>query len=346
MEIFKDFDLKKPLNMFKIAVAGLLGMTVVVFLYTLIISSVRPGPIAYTGNESTLVAPGYYSGAEEVGGSGGINTEQMKFAADLSYRNIAPLPSQGTTGNTAEQFEVTDYNATIETRDKNEACARIADLKSLSYIIFEYAQDSDKTCHYTFKVEQAKVGEVLGIVNGLDPKQLYENTRTIKNEVDDFTSQTEILEKKLVSIDETLKNALSAYDQITALAVKTQDASSLAKIIDSKVQLIERMTQERIAISQQLDYLAKAKSEQLDRLNYTYFTVNVYENKYIDGQDIKDSWKIAVKNFFYNINFALQNATVGLVAMLVMVIPYVVYAVLIVLTAKYGWRWLKKIWYK
>ena len=82
------------------------------------------------------------------------------------------------------------------------------------------------------------------------------------------------------------------------------------------------------------------------RLDYTYFTVNVYENKYIDGQTLKDSWKMAVKNFFYNTNRALQDATIGLIAVLLAAIPYLIYAVLVVLAAKYGWRWLKKVWYK
>lgn len=344
MEMFKDFDLKKPLNIFKVAVVGLFGVSAIVFLLSLVNSSVRPFLNNYNEEVSMSVVPGVYSSAGEMDGSGGMNT-QFKSTADLSYRNIAPM-SQGTTGNTAEQFEVTDYNATIETHNKTEACARLAGLKSLSYVIFEYAQDSDETCNYTFKVEQAKVGEILSIVKDLDPKDLFENTRTIKSQIDDFTNQTEILEKKLVSVDETLKSALTAYDQITALAVKTQDASSLAKIIDSKVQLIERMTQERININQQLEYLTRAKAEQMDRLDYTYFTVNVYENKYIDGQTLKDSWKMAVKNFFYNTNWALQDATIGLIAVLLAAIPYLIYAVLVVLAAKYGWRWLKKVWYK
>lgn len=345
MELFKDFDLKKPLNIFKVAILGLFGVGAIVFVLSLVNSSVRP----YLNNQkeqiSMSVMPGSYSSAGEMAGNDILADQKSMAMADLSYRNIAPMP-QGTTGNTAEQFEVTDYNAVIETHNKTEACARLAALKSLSYVIFEYAQDSDETCNYTFKVEQAKVGEILSVVKDLDPKDLFENTRTIKSQIDDFTNQTEILEKKLVSVDETLKSALTAYDQITALAVKTQDASSLAKIIDSKVQLIERMTQERININQQLEYLTRAKAEQMDRLDYTYFTVNVYENKYIDGQTLKDSWKMAVKNFFYNTNRALQDATIGLIAVLLAAIPYLIYAVLVVLAAKYGWRWLKKVWYK
>jgi hypothetical protein len=344
MQMFKDFDFKKPLNIFKVAVLGLFGVVAIVFVLSLINSSVRPFLNNTRQGLTASVAPAFYGGT-------GMNEMAMDSQkgmplVDLSARNIAPMPPQGTTGNTAEDFEVTDYNAMIETRNKQDVCSRIASLKSLKHVIFEYAQESDKTCNFTFKVEHARVAEILAVIKNLDPKDLSENTRTIKSEIDDFTSQTEILEKKRASIDETLKNALTAYDQITALAVKTQDASSLAKIIDSKVQLIERMTQERININQQLDYLTKAKADQMDRLDYTYFNVNVYENKFVDGQNIKDSWKAAVKNFFYNINRALQDATLNLVTFVLITIPYIIYALLMVVVIKYGWRWVKKIWYK
>lgn len=347
LESFKDFDFKKPLNIFKIAVLGLFGVAAIVFLASLVNSSVRPLlPRSLQQEEGSMSSVPGYAGFY---GRGMASTDAVgydKGVPELSARNIAPMPPQGTTGNTAEQFEVTDYNATIETRDKAETCARIADLKSLPHVIFEYSQESDRSCNYTFKVEQAKVGEILTLIKDLDPKDLHENTRTIKSQLDDFTNQTEILEKKRASIDETLQNAIKAYDEITALAVRTQDAASLAKIIDSKVQIIERLTQERININQQLDYLARAKADQMDRLDYTYFNVNIYENKFVDGENIKDSWKQAVQEFFYNINEALQNATVGLLAVVLMAIPYILYALLIVVLAKYGWRVVKKIWYK
>ncbi len=344
MQFLKDVDFKKPLNLFKAAVVGLFGVVALVFVFSLINSSVRPFLATSKGEGVSSVAPSFYGGVSM--GEVAMDSQKGMPIADLSYRNIAPMPSQTTIGNTAEDFEVTDYSAVIETRDKAEVCSQIANLKSLKHVIFENAQESDRNCNYTFKVEHARAGEILAVIKDLDPRDLSENTRTIKNQIDDFTSQTEILEKKRASIDETLKNALTAYDQITALAVKTQDASSLAKIIDSKVQLIERMTQERININQQLDYLTRAKTEQMDRLEYTYFNVSVYENKYLDGKNIKDSWQAAVKNFVFTVNKAIQDASINLIGLLFVLIPYFIYALIVLVAAKYGWRLITYIWKK
>ncbi|MBI2037637.1 MAG: hypothetical protein HYT15_01740 [Candidatus Magasanikbacteria bacterium] len=348
MQFFKDFDFKKPLNIFKIGVLSLFGISALVFVASLVNSSVRPLLRGGMAEKSQSVPPTYSTGMG-YSGEEAVDMAYYKGApAGLSIRNILPPepPSPGTVGNNAEDFEVTDYDAYIETRKKQEVCASITDLKSLKYVIFELSQESDKTCIFTFKVEHAHAAEILAIIKDLKPKDLSENTRTIKTQLDDFTNQIEILEKKRASIDETLRNAIKAYDEITALAVRTQDAASLAKIIDSKIQVIERLTQEKININQQLDYLARAKADQMDRLKYTYFNIRVYENKYLDEKTIKDSWIAAVQDFFFTINEALQNASINLIALLFVLIPYVIYALIILVAAKYGWRLAKYIWNK
>ena len=264
----------------------------------------------------------------------------------LSTRNSMPIPSYGTTGNDAENFEVSDYNATIETRDLTGTCATVSALKARTYVIFENATESDTNCYYRFKVAHANVEEILGILKALDPKDMSENTYTIKSQIDDFTSETEILQKKRASIDQTLTSALNAYDDITEIAVKTQNAEALAKIIDSKIQTITRLTEERLNINEQLDRLSRAKAEQLDRLVYTYFGVNVYENKYFDGERIKDSWKATFKSFVESVNRSLQNATVGVLSFVFVVFPYLIYLFLLIVAAKYGWKLTKYIWEK
>lgn len=271
----------------------------------------------------------------------------VSYGAKLSTRNVSPImPPQpsGTVGNDAESYEVTDYNARVETRDIAETCGAITELKVLDYVIFENANESDRQCSYTFKVEHARVEEILAAIKELDPKDLTENTYTIKRQVDDFTSEMEILEKKRDSIDKTLESALRAYDEITAIATRTQNAEALAKVIDSKIGIIERLTQQRININATLDQLSRAKTEQLDRLLYTYFSVSAYENVYFDWENISDSWNTAVKDLVRSINSVLQSVTTGLLAFLLWLLPFIVYIFIIVFVAKYGWRGVKAVW--
>lgn len=265
---------------------------------------------------------------------------------DLSIRNVMPIipPAPGTTGDGAEDYEVTDYNATIETGDSSETCGEIRELKAEEYVIFESANEYDKGCNFTFKVRHTNVAEVLGFIETLDPRDLSENTHTIKSQVDDYTSAEEILRKKIASIDETLENALGAYDEVTAIATRSQDADALARIINGKIQLIERLTVERINASLELDRIARSKAEQLDRIDYTYFYVNVYENEFIDGESIADSWKQAVKSFVHDLNRVIQGVTLNLVLFLIVVAQYIIYILILVFLAKYVWRIVRSIW--
>lgn len=333
MDFLKNFELKSS-NIFKIAVIALLALIVLAFGYSMVKN--------FSGPMFQKMAPRYDIGADYATGE--------SFAAGapgISQRNILPpLPTPGTTGSDAEKFEVKDYSVTVESRNAVVTCKVFTDLKTKDYVIFENAQEHDKGCNYTFKVKQKNVAEVLAIVKDLDPKELSENTYTIKQLVEDFTSETSILEKKKKSIDETLENALNAYDEITEVARRARDAESLAKIIDSKVQMIERLTQQRIDINAQLEQLGRAKAEQLDRIDYTYFRVNVYENKYLDGENLRDSWKQAIKEFVANINAVLQDVSIGLVFLLFIAAQYIIYALIVVVIAKYVWRAVRYIWNK
>ncbi len=349
-----------PMNVLKLAAIGIAALVVVSFALKMITATV--GPVAQSlGIRSNMVAPMMGGGvaydmamSEEAayyGKGGGDYDDGMQ--AELSYRNaansigimppIAPIPGSPT-GDTAEAFEVSEYNVTVETGDHEEDCGVVLDLKQRSYVIFESTNEHDNGCNFSFKVERDQADDVLAVIKDLDPKDLSENTYTIKRQVDDFTNEVEVLTKKRASIDDTLARAVSAYDDITVLATRTQNAEALASIINSKIAIIERLTQERININEQLDRLARSKEDQLDRLKYTHFYVNIYENKYIDPETITESWKNALRQFVYNVNQAVQDVTLGLIALLITIAQYALYALILLLVVKYGWKLGRRIW--
>jgi hypothetical protein len=350
IEFFKKLDLT-PIKILKIV--GLVFVVIVILAvgFRLVGSSISSVFNKNGFDQSVTQGLGAYNTDGNYFGE-----EEMAYdSVSLSTRNVNPstVPSpkpprdgEGTVGGDAEDFEITQYNASIKTRSLEKMCGNITDLKSLEYVIFENADEHDRGCNYTFKVEQKHVPEILAIIEDLDPKNLSENTRTIKRTIDDFTSETDILEKKLSTISETLEDAVRAYDSITVVATRNQDADALAKIIDSKIGVIERLTRERINITAQLERLSRSKSEQLDRLDYTYFYVNIFENKFIDSEDLKDSWKAAIKSSIRDINRAIQDVTVNLIALLFVVFQYVLYLLILLVVVKYGWRMVNYIWKK
>lgn len=328
----------KQVSMVKIAGVGFLAVLVIAFVFRFLGTSFT----AVTQSEGSRGSMGYAIAPSAMPASDMALRESYGVGGGIAPPTVPGSPS----GNDAESYESTSYSGSIETGDLDKTCEAISAFKPLSYVIFEQANRSDKGCSYVFKVERVHVEEILKKVQALNPKELNQDTQTIKRVIDDYTSETEILEKKKASIESTLETAVKAYDEITALAIKTQNAETLANLIESKLRVLERLTQERINVNEQLDRLAKAKGEQLDRLNYTYFSLNVYENKYLDGKALKDSWKESVRTFVRDLNLILQDVTIGLIAAFLIAAQYLLYFFIALVIAKYVWRWAVSIWKK
>lgn len=346
----KDFR-PTPVNIAKVAGLIVLALLVLAFVLQIFAPS-----LPVTLAPSMPSRDDYASGGAGYGATMGYDGDYAKYeesmtypGASLSTRNVASSPLPPTypqsSGNDAEKYEVTQYNASIETRRLEETCNEFAELKAKEYVVFENANAYDRGCSYTFKVERAHVEEVLGWLRAMNPKHLNENTYTIQSQVEDFTSEEEILKKKLAEIDRTLASATAAYDEVTRLATQTRDASSLASIISSRLDIIQRLTQERLNINEQLDRLARAKEQSLDGLEYTRFYVDVTENKFIDGKQLGESWKQAVRDLVRVVNEAIQGVTINLIALFFLLLQWALYALILLVIAKYGWQIAKRIWH-
>lgn len=331
---------KYNLNLAKIAkIFGLvlLGIVIVLLFFSLVNSLIR----SFTANNQ------YYQSTDEYSVSP-MRSVQMKNAeqATLSSRNLISYDEDFTPGSDLENFEVTEYVASIDTRKLDDSCERISALKERDYVIFENSDKGDNSCYYKFKVKKDNVPEILEVIDSLNPRELNENIQTIKSQIEDFTSEEDVLKRKLQTIDDTLSSAIISYDEISKLATQTRDASSLASIIDSKIKIIERLSQEKIDTSALLERISRLKSEQLDRLEYTYFNVYIYENKYVDLDQLRDSWKRSIKSFVVDINGILQDLSVGLLLLIAYTFQYLLYFLIIVITAKYVWKFFKRVWQK
>ncbi len=349
MEIFEkmNFKVKPVLKISGLVILGLvIGYIIFVLLGSLFgtFSGKSHSNYGYSGsvavNSKSVLAP--MMAGSGSGGSLGLSQRNAASSMGESYS----MDSTVSTGNQAENFEVTQYNATIETRQFDKACAAIGGLKSREDVIFENASEYADGCNYTFKVNKDKTNEILALLKGMKPKELSGNTYTIQGQVSDYTGEIDILEKKLAAIDDTLGKAVSAYDQVAQVATGAKDVESLAKVIDSKINTIERLTQERIDINSQLDQIQRSKDQQVDRLNYTYFYVGVSNGGFVDWRNLKDSWNAAVKESVNKINQTIQNISINLIGFLFTLLQYAAYALVPLFLAKYGWRLTKHIWQK
>ncbi len=298
------------------------------------------------------ISPQYSTDSVAMSGYGGgymMKGEMMDQNYNLSTRNVMPpMPMDDgyVSGSDLEDFEITEYNAYIKTGRLEKTCGEIEALKSFDYVIFENSNKGDKYCNYRFKVAKENEIAVLKIVQDMKPESLDINTETIKKQIADYTSEEEILTKRLEQIENTLEEAQNAYDEVTRLATRTSDVESLAKIINDKITLIEKLTNERLNTKNNLDRISRAKAEQLDRLDYTFFSVSVSESLIVDFKMIKDSWERELKNFVSDFNSLLQSLTIKLLSFGLILIQIAIYLTLALLIGKYGWRFVKFVWKK
>lgn len=337
---FKNFDWSFK-SIAKIIGLALAGILVIVILFSLI--SLGFKTIGGIGMNNV-----YYDDFSSKGGYGMTESamDMSSVPRSLNQKIIMPPEPETdyTSGDTSEDFEIREHNATIRTYQLNDTCSQIASLKKIDYVIFENANEDKKSCYYSFKVKRENESEILGIVKALNPENFNTNIQTIKKIIDDYDTELDILTKKLKSIEDTLEQAQKAYDELQQLATEAKDIESLAKIIDNKLNLIDRLSQQRIDTRLEIDRYNKAKGEQLDRLQYVYFDVNIYEDLIIDFEQIKQIWKNEIQNFFRNINEMLQNISINLVEYILRFVIVTIYFLISLGLIKMVWIVTKRIW--
>lgn len=336
MSIFKNFEwsLKNILKIIGVVFAGAVVLAIAASLFSF---SIR-----------TIFNSGYnrsYDQAMSYGKGGAFDAlEEASFAPSMmNSRMVVPTP-EFSTGTDAEDFEIKTFNASVRTRKLEKTCGIISDLKVREDVIFENANENENGCNYRFKVAKEKEAEILAIVESLKPEDLNTNIHTIKGSVDATDKQLEILENKLASVEETLESAQDQYDELTELATRKQDVESLATIIDSKLNLIERLTNQRISIKEQIDRYKNNKEEQLDGLEFSFFNVSIFEDLIWDWKQIKDEWRWQIKELVNNFNEVVQSVTVGLVSFLMRVFQAAVYFFLALFILKGAWMGTKRVW--
>lgn len=258
-----------------------------------------------------------------------------------------PSPSQGyIPGNKAEDFEVRSYSFSYETYDKDNLCTELSDLKSQEDVIFTRANTYERGCSYGFKVVKDSAEEVLSVLEDLDPKDISESIQTIQKAVSNTQSEIDILNEKRVSIEKNLEEAIVAYDELSDLAKNKEDIESLTKLIDLKMNTINRLTEEKLNLNERIARYQKSQEEQLDRLKYVEFNVSVSEVLLIDWQQLSDSWRYTVQSFFRDINMIIQDVTLNLVTWVMRAVQAFIYIGFALVFIKLLWVFARKVVFK
>ncbi|TSC71806.1 MAG: hypothetical protein G01um101470_485 [Parcubacteria group bacterium Gr01-1014_70] len=345
MEIFKKFEAKLE-PVFILKTAGIILLLIIGFAFVLgMLRSTKLSLMDVPGGSSVPGMGGAQRDDYALESPSMSEKGNVSMGAPERYISPVPPPSGGyVSGSDAEEFDVTEYTIKFETDNIIPICSAISDLKTRKDVVFESAHEYDRGCNYTFKALYHEANDIIAMVKGFHPKDFSENTYTIKRILEDVTSEIEILKRRHAAIEETLENAIQSYDKIMAIASGADNADALAKLIEGKLRIIERLTQERIQVASQLGYALRAEADQRDRLLYAYFNVQAVENVFVDKEAIKDSWNMAVRKFVRDVNDVLQGVTVRFAVFLLTVIEWALYAFAVLFIAKFGWHITKDLW--
>ncbi|NBD74413.1 hypothetical protein GVX82_05230 [Patescibacteria group bacterium] len=334
----------KTLPVWRVAVLGaiaLLAVVIVAALLSALLSTLRGG--------ATTQEVGYQSATPGYGGGGGYGGSVESLAPATSARTSAPSPyppeDDYSAGANAEAFEVRSYDVYVETRAFTRTCEAVAALKPRPEVIFERAAQGESRCSFRFKVELDAADGVLAELAALDPKRLSQSTDSIKQEVDDFLSRIDILTQNLAAVEAVLQEAQEDYDELSALATSEGDTETLATSIERKLALLDELRQRRERVRAELDRLNRTKAEQLDRLSYALFRVEVAEFQLVDREALADSWKRELQQFARTFNDFLQSFTLGFLTSVLWLLLIGLYLLLGVGVVKLGWRIVKRIWH-
>jgi hypothetical protein len=122
------------------------------------------GTYGFTTSGLQPMMPSAAYDSSSVGGAPAMGIASYEKGESLSARNVAsimPPHVNGSTGSSAEAFEVTSYSASYETAHLDDTCASISTLMAETFVVFESANAYERGCSFSFKVEKAHVDEVL-----------------------------------------------------------------------------------------------------------------------------------------------------------------------------------------
>lgn len=336
MNFFTSFDwsAKSLAKVFALFIAGVAVLAVVVALVAFAISLV-------TGSFSapTMMNRGFSGGAPEA-----AMMARDGMYAKTSSNILPPAPGQDTVSEDAESYEITDYSLSYRPHSKAHTCDTITALKSREEIVFEESRSDERSCYFRFRVKTKSVDEVLTILQDLNPDDTSKSVYSIQKTVEGLTDELKIQEEKLTQTEIALTDAQKSYDELTKLATHKNDVESLTKLIDLKLNTINRLSQEKLAISQAIDQVQKNRADQLLRLEYTNFNINVSENRLADWKNLTDSWTAAVQQFVTDSNTLLQDLTVGLVTWIFRAGLGFVYLMIAIGLARLAWIVGRRVW--
>jgi hypothetical protein len=352
IETWKSFSLpRKVISVVVSTVVLFIGALIIVFVVSYFMRGFGSSSFSINQKGTSLSVGSMPGMAPRMlnydGVSDSVQSSDYSYGTNNTYGNRSSVyATPAVTTRKAEDFELTSYQAQVESRDVESDCQTIQNLKSDEAIIFISANTAKDSCSFSFKTEKTKEQSAVSVIKALNPKSFTQNVATIEDRLTSYDRRKEILEHELTVLQKILDDAITSYEALSKLAITTGSVTNLRQAIYDKVDIIERLTQKKLTIEQELRQLGDSTSSSKEEIQYVQFSVSVYKNTFVDKEALASSWKYEIKQFISEMNKSLQTVTIGLVTFIFTLGTYILYLLIIVVIVKYLKRVLVYIWRK
>ncbi len=351
IEFVKNFDwsLKSMIKLVTLAFVGILVLAIAIAILGNVLRFVfndddhdrRDGVFSAPMHAMQGIANNFvYEYEDDMEYTGGLMAKSLGRGMVAQTSMLA----NETVNEDTEDYEKISYNAEIERYEIETVCDKLESLKPLDYVVFKNAGRSDKRCSYRFSVESEREAEVADIIRALDPKEFNISIDTREPAVSGNVFEVEILQERLDAIQVSLEQAESAYDEAISLATRKGNVEGLSTLINGKLNLIERLNNQKRSTAQQLVRIVRSGERTISETEYAHFNVQVSKKQIVDWKQIASSWRYEVNNFVTNVNQILQKLIFGLPLFILVVVKVLVYLFVVVTFARLAWSLAKRIW--
>ena len=291
------------------------GVSVTIILFVIfILGSIALPKLAAT-REDALNAQAYYQAKHNLANKT-ANTKTQSYTLDSSL------------------FEIKRYEVRYQTNETQILQKKIKTLKAKEYVLFDKYNESKDKSSYTLKVKREKSQEILDFLELLSPQKVHLYVENIKKSIDSSIDQEKLLKDKLSKLEVILNDATKSYSSLLVLAKEKNNIDALTKLIDLKINTLNRLSLEQNTILDKINAISKSKQELFDSLNYVIFNITIDEFLYIDTEALKNSWKYDIKIVISNFNSLGQSLTTTLLSFLIQLLKFFIYFIIMLFILK------------
>ncbi|MCB9815467.1 hypothetical protein H6785_02740 [Candidatus Nomurabacteria bacterium] len=272
-------------------------------------------------------------------------TEEMGLS-DRDAMYYPPVPAPNGYTSELETYETTSYLVSGKTKQFNEFCNTIKNLKADTEIHFKSLNESTNNCNSIFYVVENKSENVLGTLAGYQGVEYTRNTSSVTKHKQQLQSQTSILQQQLASVERSLTTAETQLNNLTDFYLTSDDVATLSKRVNESLALIDQLTQRKISLTSQLNNLYQQSADLDERLGVVEFSVNVSRSNPIFLNKDSQKWERA----WDELRDAYTDTLIGLSAFfgifILWTLRLAIYGIVLLLLARGLWKLIKLLWNK